>query len=80
MCLHSDLCCVTGFLMLCLSSNSWSRWQKAPDREAELGFPTLTLWGLQMGSDNTARNFKSFIWSLNSGTVTPDKESCACKF
>lgn len=46
-CVHSNLCCVTEFLMIRLSFNSWSRWQKAPDGETELDFKTLILWGLR---------------------------------
>lgn len=51
-CVHSDLCCVTEFLMIRLSFYSWSRWQKAP----ELDFKMLTLCGLHMDSDNAARS------------------------
>lgn len=76
-CVHSNLCCVTEFLMIRLSFNSWSRWQKAPDGETGLDFKTLILWGLQMDSDNAARNFKNFICILNRSAVTPNREKCA---
>lgn len=69
-CVHSDLCCVTEFLMIRLSFYSWSQWQKAP----ELDFKMLTLWGLQMDSDNAVRDPTNCLHTLNRGAVTADRE------